>query len=155
MKKYWISVLLMMSVVLSHAQGIVVNADGSHSIGTNSGSGNPGVVVNANGTYSTVINSGTNISTVINSNGTLSTLINTGSIVTIVNPDGSQSVGINNGTNIQVITPDQKKAQDNIPVEYAPVKNVYWFNMLDDDDEAAPIASPTKQMKIRKGHENE
>lgn len=152
MKKYCLSALFIIGSYLTNAQGIVVNADGTHSIVTNPGG--TGIIVNANGTHSTVINSGSNISTVVNPNGTHSTLINSGNIITIVNPDGSHSVGVNNGTNVQGITPDQKNARDNNRIEDTPVESVYWFN-LPDEDEAAPVSKPVRQKKIRKHKENE
>lgn len=144
MKKYWLSIFFTAGTFLTYAQGIIVNADGTHSIMTNTG-----IMVNSNGTHSIVVNSGTNISTVINPNGTHSTLINNGNIATIVNPDGTQSVGINNGTNIQAITPDSKSAVDNNLNEETPNKTVYWFNMLD-DEEVVPVSKPVRrQWKMR------
>lgn len=150
MKKYWLYIFFSAATILTYAQGIIVNADGTHSIMTNTG-----IIVNSNGTHSIVINSGTNISTVINPNGTHSTLVNNGNVTTIVNPDGTQSVGINNGNTIQVITPDLKLEVDNIQDEEIPSKTVYWFNMLD-EAEVVPTSKPVRrQWKIKNRHKND
>lgn len=144
MKKYWLSIFFSAATIWTYAQGIIVNADGTHSIMTNTG-----IIVNSNGTHSIVVNSGTNISTVINPNGTHSTLVNNGNITTIVSPDGTQSVGINTRNTIQVITPDLKSEVDNIQDEEIPSKTVYLFNMLD-EEEVVPVSKPArKQWKLR------
>lgn len=143
----------MANTILTYGQGIIVNADGTHSIMINSG--NTGIIVNANGTHSTVINSGANISTVVNPNGTHSTLVNNGNIATIVNPDGTHSIGINSGSNIQIITPDPKNVRDNNREEETPSKIVYWFN-LPDEDEITPVSKPVrKHWKMRNWQRDE
>ncbi|MBE9462747.1 hypothetical protein ACFP1I_09070 [Dyadobacter subterraneus] len=144
MKKYWISIFLITSSIVTYAQGIVVNADGTHSVVINSGT--TGVIVNSNGTHSTVVNSGSNVSTIVNPNGTHSTAINNGSISTIVNPDGTHSIGINNGTMIQVVTPDQKNAVDNIQKADAAEESDVWFKPST-EKEVVPISKPERKHK--------
>ena len=90
-------------ICAAHAQTVIVNPDGTHSIVISSG--NTSTVVNSDGTHSTVINNGST-STIVNSNGTHSTMINNGNTSTIVNPDGSHSTVINSGNTSIIVNPD-------------------------------------------------
>lgn len=84
----------MLSLVLvSHAQGVAVNSDGTHSHIINNGS--TSIIVNPNGTHSTAFNNG-NTSIIVNPNGTHSTAFRNGNTSVVFNPNGTTSTVFHN-----------------------------------------------------------
>jgi L-2-hydroxyglutarate oxidase LhgO len=79
---------LLSLTLVSNAQGVVVNADGTHSQVINNGS--TSMIVNPNGTHSTAFNNG-NTSVIFNPNGTLSTAFRNGNTSVVFNSDGTTS----------------------------------------------------------------
>lgn len=96
--------LAMLSFALvSYAQSVVVNPDGTHSQIINNGS--TSLIVNPNGTHSTAFNNG-NTSIIVNPNGTHSTAFHNGNTSTIVNPNGTHSTAFRNGNTSVVFNPN-------------------------------------------------
>lgn len=94
----------MLSLVLvSHAQGVAVNSDGTHSHIINNGS--TSIIVNPNGTHSTAFNNG-NTSIIVNPNGTHSTAFHNGNTSVIMNPNGTHSTAFRNGNTSVVFNPN-------------------------------------------------
>jgi hypothetical protein len=89
--------------LISYAQGVVVNPDGTHSHVINNGS--TSIIVNSNGTHSTAFNNG-NTSIIVNPNGTHSTAFHNGNTSIIVNPDGTHSTAFRNGNTSVVLSPN-------------------------------------------------
>lgn len=89
--------------LVSRAQGVVVNPDGTHSHIVNNGS--TSLIVNPNGTHSTAFNNG-NTSIIVNPNGTHSTAFHNGNTSTIVNPNGTHSTAFRNGNTSVVFNPN-------------------------------------------------
>lgn len=89
--------------LVSRAQGVVVNPDGTHSQIINNGS--TSLIVNPNGTHSTAFNNG-NTSIIVNPNGTHSTAFHNGNTSTIVNPNGTHSTAFRNGNTSVVFNPN-------------------------------------------------
>ena len=103
MIKLHLTFLLIGCAALAQAQGVIVNADGTHSVVVNNGS--TSTIVNSNGTHATAINNGST-STVVNSNGTHSTAFHNGNTSVIVNPNGTHSTAFHNGTTFVIVNPD-------------------------------------------------
>ncbi|MHA4741287.1 hypothetical protein [Dyadobacter sp. MSC1_007] len=89
--------------LVSHAQGVALNSDGTHSHIINNGS--TSIIVNSNGTHSTAFNNG-NTSIIVNPNGTHSTSFHNGNTSIIVNPNGTHSTAFHNGNTSVVFTPN-------------------------------------------------
>ena len=89
--------------LVSHAQGVAVNSDGTHSHIFNNGS--TSVIVNSNGTHSTAFHNG-NTSIIVNPNGTHSTAFHNGNTSIIMNPNGTHSTAFRNGNTSVVFNPN-------------------------------------------------
>ena len=96
-------VMIALSLSFPSAQTVIVNPDGSHSIGIDHGS--TSIIVHSDGSHSVGINHGTT-TTIVNPDGTHSVAINHGSTTTVVNSDGTHSVGINHGNTTTIVNPD-------------------------------------------------
>nr|WP_295932137.1 hypothetical protein [uncultured Dyadobacter sp.] len=101
--KHLLTLALLGLTLVTHAQGVVVNPDGTHSHIINNGS--TSTIVNANGTHSTAINNG-NTSIIVNPNGTHSTAIHNGNTSIIVNPNGTHSTAFRTGNTSVVFNPN-------------------------------------------------
>ena len=103
MTKLHLTFLLIGCAALAQAQGVIVNADGTHSVVVNNGS--TSTIVNSNGTHSTAIHNGST-STIVNANGTHSTAFHNGNTSVIVNPNGTHSTAFHNGSTSVIVNPD-------------------------------------------------
>lgn len=104
MKKRTSALTFFMSIfICATGQTIIVNSDGTHSIGINHGS--TSTIINPDGTHTIGINHGST-TTFVNPDGTHSIGINHGGTSTIVNPDGSHSIVIHNGSTSTIVNPD-------------------------------------------------
>lgn len=101
--KLGLTLTLLSLALVSNAQGVVINSDGTHSQIINNG--NTSIIVNTNGTHSTAFNNG-NTSIIVNPNGTHSTAFHNGNTSTIVNPNGTHSTAFHNGNTSVVFHAD-------------------------------------------------
>lgn len=98
-------ILIILGLLFFHnvqSQTVVVNPDGTHSIGIDHGGHS--VVVNPDGTHSVAVNHG-NHAVVVNPDGTHSIGIDHGGHTVVVNPDGTHSVAVNHGNHAVVLNP--------------------------------------------------
>lgn len=145
--KIQLSLFFVAFAVVSYAQTVIVNPDGTHSTMISTPGAATGIIVNPNGTHSTVINTGANSSLVVNPNGTHSTVTKSGNISTIVNPNGTHSIAIDHGGTLQVVTPEAKnpaKEESNFRQDenrFKPAESTgdHWFS-----------EPPVKVKKVRK-----
>ncbi|KAA0988690.1 hypothetical protein [Dyadobacter aurulentus] len=101
--KLRLTLAMLTFTLVSHAQGVAVNSDGTHSHIINNGA--TSVIVNSNGTHATAFHNG-NTSIIVNPNGTHATAFHNGNTSVIVNPDGTHSTAFRNGNTSVVFNPN-------------------------------------------------